>query len=162
MTIICSESFSPSFPTTEFHKNWQKFCILSEKSSRPIGVQEIVSKIGRYRLTSGDEITTDAALMKEEKCFIKFFSEKFFIRSFKLSGADFQTGAIFTDFGDVANLAQRRGELRRTLLTEKHVVSVGHPVDGKLRQEIAMQIDELDDQQRRHLHRSGAPQKDQK
>uniref|UniRef100_A0A915IWG7 Uncharacterized protein n=1 Tax=Romanomermis culicivorax TaxID=13658 RepID=A0A915IWG7_ROMCU len=37
-----------------------------------------------------------------------------------------------------------------------------HPVDGKLHREIAMQIDELDDQRHRHLHRNGVPQKDQK
>uniref|UniRef100_A0A915KTZ2 Uncharacterized protein n=1 Tax=Romanomermis culicivorax TaxID=13658 RepID=A0A915KTZ2_ROMCU len=39
---------------------------------------------------------------------------------------------------------------------------VGHPVDGKLHQEIAMQIDETDDQRCRHLHRNGAPKKEQK
>uniref|UniRef100_A0A915IYG8 Uncharacterized protein n=1 Tax=Romanomermis culicivorax TaxID=13658 RepID=A0A915IYG8_ROMCU len=42
------------------------------------------------------------------------------------------------------------------------VKCVGHPVDGKLHQEIDMQIDKLDDQRRRHLHRSAAPKKDQK
>uniref|UniRef100_A0A915HHM0 Uncharacterized protein n=1 Tax=Romanomermis culicivorax TaxID=13658 RepID=A0A915HHM0_ROMCU len=39
---------------------------------------------------------------------------------------------------------------------------VGHPVDGKLGWEIAVQIQELDNQRPRHLHRNGAPQKDQK
>uniref|UniRef100_A0A915IYB3 Uncharacterized protein n=1 Tax=Romanomermis culicivorax TaxID=13658 RepID=A0A915IYB3_ROMCU len=37
----------------------------------------------------------------------------------------------------------------------------GHPVAGKLPWEIDMQIDELDDQRPRHLHRSGAPRKDE-
>uniref|UniRef100_A0A915JIU7 Uncharacterized protein n=1 Tax=Romanomermis culicivorax TaxID=13658 RepID=A0A915JIU7_ROMCU len=36
----------------------------------------------------------------------------------------------------------------------------GHPVAGKLRWEIDMQIKKLDDQRRRHLHRSGAPQRE--
>uniref|UniRef100_A0A915IW47 Uncharacterized protein n=1 Tax=Romanomermis culicivorax TaxID=13658 RepID=A0A915IW47_ROMCU len=39
---------------------------------------------------------------------------------------------------------------------------VGHPVDGKWRREIAMQIDEMDDQRPKHLHRNGAPKKDEK
>uniref|UniRef100_A0A915K324 Uncharacterized protein n=1 Tax=Romanomermis culicivorax TaxID=13658 RepID=A0A915K324_ROMCU len=37
--------------------------------------------------------------------------------------------------------------------------NVGHPVDGKSDPEIAIQIDDLDDQQRKHLHRNGAPKK---
>uniref|UniRef100_A0A915KLH5 Uncharacterized protein n=1 Tax=Romanomermis culicivorax TaxID=13658 RepID=A0A915KLH5_ROMCU len=41
-------------------------------------------------------------------------------------------------------------------------IIVGHPVDGKLRPEIALQIDKLDDQQRKHWHRNGAPKKDRK
>uniref|UniRef100_A0A915JQH9 Uncharacterized protein n=1 Tax=Romanomermis culicivorax TaxID=13658 RepID=A0A915JQH9_ROMCU len=41
-------------------------------------------------------------------------------------------------------------------------LAVRHPVDRKLHQEIAMQIDELDDQRRKHLHGNGAPQRDQK
>uniref|UniRef100_A0A915JK55 Uncharacterized protein n=1 Tax=Romanomermis culicivorax TaxID=13658 RepID=A0A915JK55_ROMCU len=44
----------------------------------------------------------------------------------------------------------------------RHARDVVHPVDGKPHWEIAMQIDEMDDQRHRHLHRSGAPQKDQK
>uniref|UniRef100_A0A915KV76 Uncharacterized protein n=1 Tax=Romanomermis culicivorax TaxID=13658 RepID=A0A915KV76_ROMCU len=40
-----------------------------------------------------------------------------------------------------------------------HVQSVGHPVAGKLRWEINMQIKELDDQQCRHSQGNGAPQR---
>uniref|UniRef100_A0A915IM38 Uncharacterized protein n=1 Tax=Romanomermis culicivorax TaxID=13658 RepID=A0A915IM38_ROMCU len=42
-----------------------------------------------------------------------------------------------------------------------HRPTVGHPVDGKPHREIAMQIDEMDDQQHKHLHRNGAPKKEQ-
>uniref|UniRef100_A0A915K9S3 Uncharacterized protein n=1 Tax=Romanomermis culicivorax TaxID=13658 RepID=A0A915K9S3_ROMCU len=38
---------------------------------------------------------------------------------------------------------------------------VWHPVDGKSPWEIAMQIEKMDDQWCRHLHRSGDPKKDQ-
>uniref|UniRef100_A0A915JCX4 Uncharacterized protein n=1 Tax=Romanomermis culicivorax TaxID=13658 RepID=A0A915JCX4_ROMCU len=38
--------------------------------------------------------------------------------------------------------------------------NVGHPVAGKLQWEIDMQIEELDDQQHKHLHRDGGPQRD--
>uniref|UniRef100_A0A915J9Q9 Uncharacterized protein n=1 Tax=Romanomermis culicivorax TaxID=13658 RepID=A0A915J9Q9_ROMCU len=34
-----------------------------------------------------------------------------------------------------------------------------HPVDGKSHWEITMQIDNLDDRQRKHLHRNGGPKK---
>uniref|UniRef100_A0A915JYG6 Uncharacterized protein n=1 Tax=Romanomermis culicivorax TaxID=13658 RepID=A0A915JYG6_ROMCU len=39
---------------------------------------------------------------------------------------------------------------------------VGQRVAGKLRWEIDMQIKELDDQRCKHLHRSGAPQREER
>uniref|UniRef100_A0A915KBP0 Uncharacterized protein n=1 Tax=Romanomermis culicivorax TaxID=13658 RepID=A0A915KBP0_ROMCU len=50
---------------------------------------------------------------------------------------------------------EQKNYMTRTEKERKHrqKMHVGHPVDGKLHREIAVQIDKLDDQPRGHLHR---------